>query len=165
MALELGSMLMCAFDPDIGWVIAARTLQGIATGAASEAITASIMEPAPARHRRLGTVLSRGPRRGGRRPRDAAPAVDRRRRRRGRLRHLILRGDPRHCAPGRDPRPAIRDRASLFAAIFLVAYLTYGLPVIIAGVLIAPLGLLTTVTPTPRPTPQVSRSACSPSWG
>ncbi|MFE7588175.1 MFS transporter [Kitasatospora sp. NPDC057512] len=58
MVLEVASMLLCAFAPNIGWVIAARTLQGIATGAASGAFTASIIELAPARYKKLGTTLS-----------------------------------------------------------------------------------------------------------
>ncbi|MDT7751657.1 MAG: hypothetical protein QOD96_5319, partial [Pseudonocardiales bacterium] len=32
-----------------------------------------------------------------------------------------------------------------FAAIFLVAYLAFGIPTIIAGLLVAPIGLLSTV--------------------
>ncbi|MDT7665884.1 MAG: hypothetical protein QOD04_5440, partial [Pseudonocardiales bacterium] len=36
-------------------------------------------------------------------------------------------------------------RAGLFAAIFLVAYLAFGIPTIIAGLLVAPIGLLSTV--------------------
>jgi MFS family permease len=37
------------------------------------------------------------------------------------------------------------QRAELFAAVFLVAYLSFGIPAIILGQLVAPLGLLTTV--------------------
>ncbi|MEU5032514.1 hypothetical protein [Streptomyces milbemycinicus] len=37
------------------------------------------------------------------------------------------------------------QRAGLFAAVYLVAYLSFGVPAIIAGLLIAPLGLLHTV--------------------
>ncbi|WP_225828628.1 MFS transporter [Streptomyces naphthomycinicus] len=55
---ELGAMLMFVFAPDIGWVIAARTLQGIATGAATSAFSASIVEHAPERHRRLATIVT-----------------------------------------------------------------------------------------------------------
>jgi MFS family permease len=56
--VELAAMLAFVFAPDIGWVIAARTVQGVATGAASSAFTASIVELAPARHKKLGTVIS-----------------------------------------------------------------------------------------------------------
>jgi hypothetical protein len=37
------------------------------------------------------------------------------------------------------------QRAGLFASIYLVAYLSFGVPAIIAGLLIAPAGLLGTV--------------------
>jgi MFS family permease len=55
---ELASMLFFVFAPGIGWVIVARTVQGIATGAATSAFTASIVELAPQRHKRLGTIVS-----------------------------------------------------------------------------------------------------------
>ncbi|MEU9366819.1 MFS transporter [Streptomyces avermitilis] len=56
--VELGAMLMFVFAPDIGWVIAARTVQGIATGAATSAFSASVVEHAPERHRKLGTIIT-----------------------------------------------------------------------------------------------------------
>jgi hypothetical protein len=37
------------------------------------------------------------------------------------------------------------QRAGLFAAVYVVAYLSCGIPAIIAGLLIAPVGLLATV--------------------
>jgi hypothetical protein len=43
------------------------------------------------------------------------------------------------------PLAEAHQRAGLFAAVFLVAYLSFGVPAIIAGQLVAPLGLLTTV--------------------
>jgi MFS family permease len=55
--VELAAMLMFVFAPNIGWVIAARVIQGIATGAASSAFTASLVELAPDRHKRLGTII------------------------------------------------------------------------------------------------------------
>jgi MFS family permease len=55
--VELVAMVMFLVAPDIGWVIAARVVQGLATGAATSAFTASIVELAPARHKRLGTVI------------------------------------------------------------------------------------------------------------
>ena len=36
-------------------------------------------------------------------------------------------------------------RAGLFAAVYLVGYLSFGVPMILAGLLITPLGLTTTV--------------------
>lgn len=56
--VELGAMLMFVFAPDIGWVIAARTIQGIATGAATSAFSASVVENAPERHKKLGTIIT-----------------------------------------------------------------------------------------------------------
>lgn len=55
--VELVSMVMFLVAPDIGWVIAARVVQGLATGAATSAFTASVVELAPDRHKRLGTVI------------------------------------------------------------------------------------------------------------
>ena len=57
LTVELLAMLMFVFAPGIGWVIAARAVQGIATGAATSAFTASIVEHAPAHHKRLGTII------------------------------------------------------------------------------------------------------------
>ncbi|MGW7379159.1 hypothetical protein [Streptomyces sp. NPDC054794] len=37
------------------------------------------------------------------------------------------------------------QRAGLFASVYLVAYLSFGVPAIVAGLLIAPVGLLNTV--------------------
>ena len=56
--VELAAMLTFVFAPNIGWVITARVVQGIATGAASSAFTASIVELAPARHKKFGAVIS-----------------------------------------------------------------------------------------------------------
>lgn len=56
--VELGAMVMFVFAPDIGWVIAARTVQGIATGAATSAFSASVVEHAPERHKKLGTIIT-----------------------------------------------------------------------------------------------------------
>ncbi|WP_432992840.1 MFS transporter [Dactylosporangium sp. CA-233914] len=57
LAVELAAMLMFVFAPNIGWVIAARVVQGVATGAASSAFTAALVELAPERHKRLGGIL------------------------------------------------------------------------------------------------------------
>lgn len=56
--VEFGAMLMFVFAPDIGWVVAARTIQGIATGAATSAFSASVVEHAPERHKKLGTIIT-----------------------------------------------------------------------------------------------------------
>ncbi|MFJ1556175.1 MFS transporter [Streptomyces mirabilis] len=56
--VEFGAMLMFVFAPDIGWVVAARTIQGIATGAATSAFSASVVEHAPERHKKLATIIT-----------------------------------------------------------------------------------------------------------
>jgi MFS family permease len=43
--------------PDIGWVIAARVVQGLATGAATSAFTAALAELAPPNRRKLASIL------------------------------------------------------------------------------------------------------------
>jgi hypothetical protein len=43
------------------------------------------------------------------------------------------------------PLAGPHQRAGLFAAVYLVGYLSFGVPVILAGLLITPLGLTTTV--------------------
>jgi MFS family permease len=55
--VELAAMLMFLFAPGIGWVIAARIVQGVATGAASSAFSAALVELAPPSHKRLGGIL------------------------------------------------------------------------------------------------------------
>jgi MFS family permease len=57
LTVELAAMVMFVFAPDIGWVIAARVVQGIATGAASSAFTAALVELAPPSRKRLGSVV------------------------------------------------------------------------------------------------------------
>lgn len=47
LAVELVSMLMFVIAPDIGWVIAARIVQGLATGAATSAFSAALLDLAP----------------------------------------------------------------------------------------------------------------------
>ncbi|MFI9047148.1 MFS transporter [Streptomyces sp. NPDC053427] len=58
LVVELAAMLMFAFAPNIGWVIAARTIQGVATGAATSAFSASVVEHAPQRLKQLGTIIT-----------------------------------------------------------------------------------------------------------
>jgi len=43
------------------------------------------------------------------------------------------------------PLAQSHERGELFAAIFVVSYLAFSLPAMLAGFLVAPLGLLTTV--------------------
>jgi MFS family permease len=57
LALEIVAMLLFLFAQDIGWIIVARAVQGVATGAATGTFTASIVELAPERHKRLGAVI------------------------------------------------------------------------------------------------------------
>jgi len=56
--VELGAMILFVLAPGIGWVIAARTVQGIATGAATSAFSASVVEHAPEHHKKLGTIIT-----------------------------------------------------------------------------------------------------------
>ena len=55
--VELGSMVMFLFAPSIGWIIAARVVQGLATGAATSTFSASLLELAPEKARRVAAIL------------------------------------------------------------------------------------------------------------
>lgn len=55
--VELVAMVLFVVAPDIGWVIVARVVQGIATGAASSAFAASIVELAPEGRKKLGAIV------------------------------------------------------------------------------------------------------------
>jgi MFS family permease len=57
LVVELAAMLLFLFATDITGVIVARVIQGIATGAATSAFTASLVEVAPARFKRLGSII------------------------------------------------------------------------------------------------------------
>lgn len=57
LAVELVSMLMFLFASNIGWVIAARVVQGLATGAATSAFSASLLELAPTRFRKVAAIV------------------------------------------------------------------------------------------------------------
>lgn len=55
--VQLAATLMFLIAPDVGWVIAARLVQGLATGAATSAFTAALAELAPPKRKRLGGML------------------------------------------------------------------------------------------------------------
>ena len=55
--IQLASNVMFLVAPDIEWVIAGRIVQGAATGAATTAFTAALVEVAPPNRKRLGTTL------------------------------------------------------------------------------------------------------------
>ena len=55
--VQLASNVMFLVAPDIGWVIAARIVQGVAGGAATTAFTAALVELAPPNRKRLGAIL------------------------------------------------------------------------------------------------------------
>ena len=55
--VQLASNVMFLLAPDIGWVIAARVVQGFATGAATTAFTAALVELAPPNRKALGATI------------------------------------------------------------------------------------------------------------
>ena len=57
LVVEVVAMLLFVFAPNIGWIIAARVVQGLATGAATSAYSAALLELAPPRYRKLGTLF------------------------------------------------------------------------------------------------------------
>ncbi|MFF5289318.1 MFS transporter [Paractinoplanes globisporus] len=57
LVVQLASNLMFLFATGIGWVIAGRVVQGVASGAATSAFTAVLVELAPAHRKRLGPIL------------------------------------------------------------------------------------------------------------
>jgi len=58
LALELVSMLVFLVSPSIGWIIAARIIQGIATAAATSSFSAAILELAPDKRKHLAGVIA-----------------------------------------------------------------------------------------------------------
>jgi MFS family permease len=58
MVIQLGSDVMFLLGQNIGWVIAARMVQGFATGVATTAFTAALVELAPPHRRHLGAILA-----------------------------------------------------------------------------------------------------------
>ena len=57
LSVQLLAMVMFFFASDIGWVIAARAVQGLATGSAFSAFTAALVELAPRGRKELGAVI------------------------------------------------------------------------------------------------------------
>lgn len=57
LTVQLASNLMFLIGPDVSWVVASRIVQGVASGAATAAFTAAIVELAPPDKKRLGTIL------------------------------------------------------------------------------------------------------------
>ncbi|WP_326566206.1 MFS transporter [Amycolatopsis rhabdoformis] len=55
---DLVAMLVFLFSPSIEWLIVGRVVQGLATGAASSAISAAVVELAPERHKKLGAQVA-----------------------------------------------------------------------------------------------------------
>ena len=58
LAIDLVAMLMFLAAPSIGWIIAARIVQGVATGAASSSLSAAVVELAPERFKKLGAQMT-----------------------------------------------------------------------------------------------------------
>ena len=58
LVLELVSMLVFLFSPTIGWIIAARIIQGIATAAATSSFSAAILELASDKRKHLAGVIA-----------------------------------------------------------------------------------------------------------
>ncbi|MFP3467263.1 MFS transporter [Leifsonia sp. SIMBA_070] len=57
LALQVVAMLVFLFAPDIGWIIGARSVQGVATGAAMSTFTAALVELAPESRKKLGATI------------------------------------------------------------------------------------------------------------
>jgi MFS family permease len=57
LVIQLAANAIFLIAPDIGWVIAGRIVQGVASGAATAAFTAALVELAPAARRSLGATL------------------------------------------------------------------------------------------------------------
>ncbi|ANZ40967.1 hypothetical protein BBK82_38280 [Lentzea guizhouensis] len=58
LALDLVAMLVFLFSASIGWLIVARIVQGVATGAASSALSAAVVELAPEHRKKLGAMMT-----------------------------------------------------------------------------------------------------------
>ncbi|SIM69182.1 MFS transporter [Micromonospora cremea] len=57
LVVQLASNVLFLVAPNIEWVIAGRIVQGVASGAATAAFTAALVELAPPNRKRLGTIL------------------------------------------------------------------------------------------------------------
>jgi MFS family permease len=57
LVVEIAAMLLFLFAPSIAWITAARVVQGVATGAATSAYSASIVELAPEKLKKFGAVI------------------------------------------------------------------------------------------------------------
>jgi MFS family permease len=57
LSVQLVSVIMFLTASQIAWVIAARGIQGIATGAATSAFTAALVELAPGHRKKLATII------------------------------------------------------------------------------------------------------------
>ena len=57
LVVQLASNVLFLAAPDVGWIVAGRIVQGVASGAATSALTAALVELAPAGNKRLGTIL------------------------------------------------------------------------------------------------------------
>jgi hypothetical protein len=57
LVVQLASNILFLVAPNIGWAIAGRIVQGVASGAATAAFTAALVELAPPDKKRLGTIL------------------------------------------------------------------------------------------------------------
>ncbi|MET7751088.1 MFS transporter [Micromonospora sp. NPDC005367] len=57
LVIQLASNVLFLVAPDVGWVIVGRIVQGVASGAATAAFTAALVELAPSNRKRLGTIL------------------------------------------------------------------------------------------------------------
>lgn len=60
LTLMVGSGVLFLAADSIGWIVTARAVQGVATGAATSTFTASIIELASERRRRIMTVVTSG---------------------------------------------------------------------------------------------------------
>jgi MFS family permease len=57
LVVQLASNVLFLVAPAIGWVIAGRIVQGVASGVGTTAFTAALVEVAPPDRKRLGTIL------------------------------------------------------------------------------------------------------------
>lgn len=55
--IQLASNILFLIAPDVGWVIAGRIVQGVASGAATAAFTAALVEFAAPKSKKLATIL------------------------------------------------------------------------------------------------------------